>query len=134
MLKKLNKAIGLTTVLSLITLMGFAQEPVSLSKLIERVLTENYQVKIVRNEAKQAANGNTLGNAGFLPTLDVQGTHSSAANNTHQELFNGSVRDGSNAKSKVYIAYVEANWTIFDGFKMFAQRDKLGLLEQIGEM
>ena len=132
MQKKLNKIVVLTALLLAITLKQQAQETTTLSGLIDRVLTENYQVKIVRNEALQAANNNTLGNAGFLPTLDVQGTNSQATNNTHQEMFNGTVRDGEKAKSKTYSAYIEANWTIFDGFKMFAQRDKLSLLEQIG--
>ncbi|HBL74507.1 MAG: hypothetical protein A2W90_20685 [Bacteroidetes bacterium GWF2_42_66] len=132
MQKKLNKIIVLTALLLAIVLKQQAQEPLTLSGLIDRVLTENYQVKMVRNEALQAANNNTLGNAGFLPSLDVQGTTSRATNNTHQEMFNGTVRDGESAQSKVYSAYIEANWTIFDGFKMFAQRDKLSLLEQIG--
>ncbi len=117
---------------SVFSFSGRAQETLSLPQLIDRVLTENYQVKIVRNEALLAANNNTLGNAGFLPTLDIQAANSNAANNTHQELFNGTVRDGDNAKSKTYSAYAEVTWTIFDGFKMFAQRDKLSLLEQIG--
>ena len=134
MLKKTNRTILLAIILFLIGLKGMAQQTVTLSGLIDRVLTENYQIKIVSNEAKQAKNNNTPGNAGFLPTLDIQGTNSKAINNTHQELFNGTVRDGNNAQSKTYSAYVEANWTIFDGFRMFAQHDKLVLLEQIGQM
>jgi outer membrane protein TolC len=109
-----------------------AQEKMDLRSLIDRVLTENYQVKIVRNEALQAANNNTLGNAGFLPTVDLQGTTSKAINNTRQELFNGTIREGEDAETKAYSGYVEANWTIFDGFRMFAMRDKLSLLEQVG--
>lgn len=131
MLKKLNKIVVPTVILLVIVIQMQAQ-PVTLSGLIDLVLTENYQVKIVRNEALQAANNNTLGNAGFLPTVDVQGTKSLATNNTHQELFNGTIRDGEDAKSRAYSAYIEANWTIFDGFKMFAQHDKLSLLEQVG--
>ncbi|MDX9880856.1 MAG: TolC family protein [Prolixibacteraceae bacterium] len=133
MQKKMNKII-LTIFLLMLAGKHQAQEPVSLPILIDRVLTENYQIKIVRNEALQASNNNTLGNAGFLPSVGVQGTTSGATNNTHQELFNGTIRDGEDAKSKVYSTLVEANWTIFDGFRMFAQRDKLSLLEQIGSI
>ncbi|MGD9558173.1 MAG: TolC family protein [Mangrovibacterium sp.] len=109
-----------------------SQEKISLETLVDRVLTENYQVKIVRNEAMQAVNNNTPGNAGFLPSLDVQGTTSRAVNNTRQELFNGTIREGEDAKTKALSGYVEANWTVFDGFRMFAMRDKLSLLEQVG--
>ena len=132
MQKKLNKIILLITAILSVAPEIQAQKETSLSELIDRVLTENYQVKIVRNEAQQAANNNTLGNAGFLPVVDVEGTNSKAVNNTHQELYDGSTRNGENAKTKILSGYVEANWTIFDGFSMFAQHDKLKLLEQVG--
>jgi outer membrane protein TolC len=130
--KKLNRMIIPVVLLLAIASSNQAQEKIDLSTLIDRVLTENYQVKIVRNEVLQAANNNTLGNAGFLPTVDLQGTASKAINNTRQELFNGSIREGEDAETKAYSGYVEANWTIFDGFRMFAMRDKLSLLEQVG--
>lgn len=109
-----------------------AQEKMDLGILIDRVLMENYQVKIVRNEAIQAANNNTPGNAGFLPSVDLQGTTSRAVNNTRQELFNGTIREGEDAQTRAYSGFVEASWTIFDGFRMFAMRDKLSLLQQVG--
>ena len=111
-----------------------AQDIVDLPSLIDRVLTENYQVKIVRNEAQQAVNNNTPGNAGFLPTVDLQGTNSRAWNNTRQQLYSGDVREGNNAETKILNGYIEAAWTVFDGFRMFATRDKLITLEQIGDL
>lgn len=132
MQKNLIKTLILPVLLLAFSLNNQAQQKMGLSELIDHVLAENYQVKIVRNEAQQAANNNTPGNAGFLPTVDIQGTTSRSANNTHQELFDGSTREGENAKSRVISGYIEANWTVFDGFSMFAMRDKLSLLEQIG--
>ncbi len=124
---------AMIVILTLLVVPGMAQEKVDLSTLIDRILTENYQVKIVRNEAAQAANSNTLGNAGFLPVVDVYGTNTRARNNTKQELFTGETREGENAETKVLSGYIEANWTVFDGFRMFATRDKLALLQQAGE-
>jgi outer membrane protein TolC len=132
MRKNLNKIILLAAVCLMVSSNNLAQEVTDLSGLIGRVLSENYQIKIVRNEALQAANNNTLGNAGFLPHVNAEGNNWSATNNTQQELFDGSTRGGDNVKSKVLSGYVEANWTIFDGFRMFGQRDKLSLLEQMG--
>lgn len=132
MLKKLTKIMILLLLFLTFAWDVPAQEKIGLSTLIDRVLTENYQVKIVRNEAKQAANNNTLGNAGFLPVVDIQGTASKAVNNTRQELFNGTTREGEDAQTKSYSGLIEANWTVFDGFRMFAMRDKLGMLEQVG--
>ncbi|MEL7589358.1 MAG: TolC family protein [Prolixibacteraceae bacterium] len=132
MQKNLIKTITLPVLMLAFSLNNQAQQKMALSDLIDRVLTENYQVKIVRNEALQAANDNSLGNAGFLPAVDIQGTTSRAVNNTKQELFNGTTREGEDAQSKVLSGFIEANWTVFDGFRMFAMRDKLSLLEQIG--
>jgi len=132
MQKKLNRMIILSGLLLAVAWDSPAQEKMDLGILIDRVLTENYQVKIVRNEAIQAANNNTLGNAGFLPSVDLQGTTSRAVNNTRQELFNGTIREGEDAQTRAYSGFVEAGWTIFDGFRMFAMRDKLSLLQQVG--
>src|SRR5690606_36005919 len=41
--------------------------------------------------------------------------------------------DRANAKSQVLNAFVELNWTVFDGFKMFATQQKLEDLEQLGQ-
>ncbi|MDR1860192.1 MAG: TolC family protein [Bacteroidales bacterium] len=115
---------------------GGAQDAVprltALNELINMVLEQNYGIRIARNEARQAANDNTLGNAGFLPSVDLQGTASKATNNTRQQMFSGDVREGDNAGSQTLSAYVEATWTVFDGLRMFVMRDKLGLLEQTG--
>jgi hypothetical protein len=100
MKKRTNKIFLLMAFASVFSFSGRAQETLSLPQLIDRVLTENYQVKIVRNEALLAANNNTLGNAGFLPTLDIQATNSNAANNTHQELFNGRCAMATMPKAK----------------------------------
>jgi len=110
----------------------FAQEKFDLAILVDRVLTENYQVKIFRNEEIINQNNNTLGNAGFLPQVSIQGTRSETINNTKQKLFNGTVREGTGAKNTNLNGFVRADWTIFDGFGMFARRDQLGILEDMG--
>ena len=109
----------------------YAQESFDLSALINRVLTENYQVLIVRNEEQIAVNNNTIGNAGFLPSLDFQGTSSQSNNNTRIEFFSGIVRENPSAKSSNLNGYVIMNWTVFDGFRMFARKDQLGLLQEM---
>ena len=110
------------------------QETFDLSALINRVLTENYQVLIVRNQEQIAVNNNTIGNAGFLPTVDIQGTTSQSNNNTRIEFFSGTVRENPSAKSSNLNGYVNMNWTVFDGFRMFAMKDQLEILQEMGEM
>jgi len=108
-----------------------AQEQVyTLPQLIDRVLAENYGIKIVSNQNAIAENNNSLGNAGFLPTVSAEGRQSTNINSVQQVLSSGDVNRGQNAKSSTLSGQVALNWTVFDGFRMFAMRDQLGLLAE----
>ncbi len=109
-----------------------AQDSLVLKALIDKVLIENYSLRISRNQAAMAANNNSLGRAGFLPEVYVEGSQNISTYNTRQELFTGVVREGASARNTALNALVNVNWNIFDGFMMFAQRDKLGYLENLG--
>ena len=95
----------------------------SLQEFINRALENNYQIRIMKNEALVASNNNTAGNAGQLPTVDLEGSASRSYNNTNQQLADGSVREGSNAQSSDISASATANWTVFDGFRVQAKKD-----------
>lgn len=112
----------------------FAQKNDALSLLVERVLNENYGVQLVKINAEIAENNNTAGNAGMLPTVDVQGQQSVSLSSIRQELANGDQNRGDNAQSTNLNGMVALNWTVFDGFRMFAARDQLGLLADLSEL
>lgn len=111
---------------------GFSQETYNLQSLIGRVLEENYQVRIQRNTELISENNNTLGNAGFLPTLDAEGNASLSYSNAKLEFASGDESEGTNAESTNLNALVLLNWTVFDGFKMFAKKQQLNMLEELG--
>ena len=50
---------------------GKAQESYSLDRLVGELLESNYGIKILRNEAVIAANNNNIGNAGYLPDINI---------------------------------------------------------------
>ncbi|MFW5706503.1 MAG: TolC family protein [Bacteroidota bacterium] len=118
----------------LLTTVGVSQQYMSLRQLVDRALEENYQLQIVRNQEQMAANNNTLGNAGFLPGINIRADQIWGIQNTEQQFFNGESRSGDNARSSRQDAVIELDWTIFDGFSMFAQRQKLIALQQLGEV
>lgn len=106
----------------------------SLQEIINRTLEENYNILIERNDAEIAANNNTLGNAGLLPTIDLNGNASRSYNNTLQKFADGTIREGTNAKVTNYGASALANWTVFDGFRVHARFDELESLQRLGEV
>lgn len=106
----------------------------SLQELIYVALQNNYQIRITKNEAQMASNNNTLGNAGALPTATVNGGYSNSFNNTRQQFADGTLREGNNAKNTNLNMAALANWTVFNGFSVFAKHDQLGYLEELGQL
>lgn len=106
----------------------------NLDELIQIALSGNYQIRIVRNEALMSENANTIGNSGQLPTLTLNGGTAMASNNTRQEFADGSFREGNNAGNSNLNFSILANWTAFDGFAVYAQKDRLEYLEKSGKL
>jgi outer membrane protein len=112
----------------------FAQERLTLQEAITIALKNNYDIKLVSNELAIAHNNANLGNAGILPA--VAGTFSTGGSrqNSVQTQASGTERviDGAISTNMRY--GVGLDWTIFDGFRMFATYDKLRTLEKQGEV
>lgn len=106
----------------------------TLKEMINTALANNYQLNIIKNEAQMAINNNVIGNTGALPTVNLNGTYSNSFNNTKQEFADGSVREGSNAKNTNLNVAAMANWTVFNGFSVYAKRSQLGYLEELGQI
>ena len=110
----------------------FGQDLLTLEQAIETALKNNYSISVARLQANIAENNNNIGNAGFLPTLSLNGSASSSSNNTVQEFSTGASVNRTGALSSSLIGGVALNWTIFDGLKMFATKEKLNELEEQG--
>jgi outer membrane protein len=130
--KKIYKSLIVMIVCGCLPAIG--QENVSLKELIRLTLQENYQLQIVKNQQQMAENLNTPGNAGFLPEIGIAAERSWEIMTSESNLYTGITRSGTNAQSTRFNALVEMDWTIFDGFGMFAHRDRLSHLAKIGEL
>lgn len=109
--------------------------PVSLDGLIEKGLQHNYQIRIARNEQQISDNNATPGNAGMLPTLDVNGTFGGTEYNNTQFPADGSAATKTSGVSNSNLsAAVNLNWTLFDGFNIQANYAKLKELQQAGAL
>ncbi|MCB9081086.1 MAG: TolC family protein [Lewinellaceae bacterium] len=93
-------------------------------------LERNYGVQLLRNEEQIASNNNTPGRAGMLPTVSTTGTASYSLTTTEQRFFSGDTRGGSGVGNLNTRLSLDVNWTAFDGFRMYVERDRLGLLER----
>ena len=121
MLKKINVGL-LVFVLSAVS--GFGQDE-SLKALLETALQNNYGIRLARVNQEMAENQNTWGNAGFAPRVFMEGDYQQSIRESEQEFVSGGTQEVSGGKSDNLGASVGVEWTVFDGFKMFAERDKL---------
>ena len=130
---KLNKIFLILISFVFFNLPSFGQGTLTLQDVIEITLSNNFSISIARNESKIAENNSTIGNAGFLPTLDATGSYVKSQSDTKQEYFDGRTIDKTGAKSSNLNVGLNLNWTIFDGFGMFANISMLKELRRIGE-
>ncbi len=104
----------------------------SYEEAIAQALKNNYNILIAKNDADIAAIENHLGNAGFLPKVDFNSTGNIANNRSRQEFSNGQSVNKNGVISKNFTAGTYVSYTLFDGFRMFATKERLDLLEQQG--
>lgn len=102
--------------------------------VIETALKNNFDIQIAKNNATIAETENTYGNAGFLPRVDLNASGTIANNATKQEFSSGLTVDKGGVSSNNVSAGVYLTWTIFDGLKMFATKQRLELLEESGQL
>ena len=111
-----------------------AQQHYTLKSCLETGLEKNYSIRMVRNEEQISKNNATLGNAGYLPTLDLSAGFNGNINDTETETRSTGEKTKTNGVfDKTLNAGLNLNWTIFDGFKIQANYARLKELEQQGE-
>ena len=111
-----------------------AQQHFTLKSCLEIGLEKNYSLRIVRNEEQVSQNNATLGNAGYLPTLDLSAKYSGNLDDTESTTRNtGEKTKTTGVFDQTMNAGLNLNWTLFDGFKIQASYERLKELERQGE-
>ena len=110
------------------------QERYSLKQCIEIGLERNYSIRIIQNEATIASNNATLGNAGYLPSLELSGGFNGSIYDNTYDYKDGTSEKISGSNSETSNIGLNMNWTIFDGFNIQAEHNKLRELQQMGEL
>lgn len=111
-----------------------AQQILTLEEAIQQGITKQYSVQISRQKERIAANENSLGNAGFLPTLTGTANKNYTISGLDQSFFGGVrpplVQSGVNSNSSN--AGLAMAWTLYDGQGMFVLRDRFKELQNLG--
>jgi outer membrane protein TolC len=111
-----------------------AQQMLTLEEAIQQGITKQYSIQISRQRERIAANENSLGNAGFLPTISGTASKNYTVSGLDQSFFGGLrpplVQTGVRSNSSN--AGLAMAWTLYDGQGMFVLRDRFKELQNLG--
>lgn len=113
----------------------YAQQAFDLQTCLETGLHHNYSIKISKNEEQITKNNATRANAGFLPTLDLSGGYRGTIDDTEITVrsTNEKIKDNGVFDQTMNVG-LALNWTIFDGFRITTNYQRLKELERQGEI
>ena len=131
----MNRLKTTLTVLCLFSVFSsFAQEMYDLRRCLETGLDRNYEIRIVRNEQTISDNNTTIGNAGYLPSLDLNAGYSGTLNDIESVQRDGTTSKKTDVFNQNANAGLNLGWTIFDGFQMQTNYNRLKEFKQMGEL
>ena len=107
-------------------------ETLTIEQAIRQALNRNYGIRLARMEADIARNNNTAGIAGQLPRISTTWANQISFNNSELEFFSGEIRSATLARNTQVVGNVMADWTIYDGMRMYAAKNRLEELQKLG--
>lgn len=111
-----------------------AQQIYTLKSCLEEGLQNNYSLRITHNEEQISKNNATLGNAGYLPTLDLSAGYKGTVDNTEaKSRETGETTRNTGVFDQTIDVGLNLNWTLFDGFNISTNYKILKELERQGE-
>ena len=111
-----------------------AQNKLTVEQAIYATIENNFDIQLLRNDSISYAIDKAYARAAFLPRVNATTGLVYNNNNQKQQLADGSKRQSKGVRSNNLNGSVQLNWTVFDGFKMFATRDKLSQFVSLGEL
>ena len=114
---------------SLLTGIAFGQtdsasNQLTVDEAVQLALEQNYNIRVEAKEAEISANNVYPGNAGLLPTVQLQGGYQYSVNDLDLQIANFSNGErtvqsvgGENAATEVYQTSVGISYVLFDGFR-----------------
>ena len=123
-----NKLLYLPIMLLVLMANILPQEMLTLDDALALAKKNNRYLKIAQNNENIAGNNFHIGNAGFLPTVDLSGS----AIYNDQELNNSGIK--TTTKSTTNSANISASYTLFDGLSRFYTYNKLETTAENGKL
>ena len=125
MTRMINMRIYWLLVLLLIADGASAQSVFTLEDALRQAEAQNYDIRIAQNNVAIAKADYSIGNAGFLPSLDASAGYNGTLSNTDQSFLSGQMNEVNGALTTRTSAAVNLNWSLFEGLGRNATLDRL---------
>jgi len=119
----------LTSVLFMVSFVFASSKEMTVEDAIRLGLRNNYDIQIARNTAEIAVNNKGKGISNFLPVID---TNSELRYDNTNESTSSPTSFGDSV-TRTSDTYLSLTWTLFDGFRMFADKKRYDQLALSGE-
>ncbi len=110
---------------------GQVPQSMNLPNAVQLAVEHNLQIKLARAESDAAQLVNHAGEAGFLPEFNLIMEANESNQDINLTFFSGENITRENAKSQALRSAARVDWTLFDGMRMFATRDRLNAMEEM---
>ncbi|MBC5991887.1 TolC family protein [Pontibacter cellulosilyticus] len=138
-MKRLDVFIGF--ILLLVNTSAFSQvrdtlQVLTLEEAILEALAQNHNIRISRIEAAISENNVTLGNAGLLPSLFLEGSYTKSIRDVKTSFINPQIEsiNRQNAASSTVNGAAVLSYNIFNGLGSYYQFNSLQNLSRIGDV
>ncbi len=120
--------------LLLLPFSGVGQPVISLKNAIDTTLLNSFDIRIAGNNVEISKINNSIGVAGGLPTINANISDNQSVTNVNQKLNSGTEIKKSSASGNTMTSSVTAGMVLFNGFKVFATKERLGHLQKQNEL
>lgn len=109
-----------------------SMQPLTLQQCVRLGMEKNYNIQIQQSNQHILDNNATVGNAGYLPRVDASGGYSGSLTNTTTKNDDDTKEVNKGVNNTQANAGLNMNWTVFDGFAIQTNYEKLKELQSMG--
>ncbi len=113
---------------------GQSQPLLKIDEAIATALENNFEIRLAKNDSAAAALDYQYRNMALLPRLTVNSGFVLNNNDQYQRFTDGAIRQRKGIRSENLNAAVALNWTLFNGGRLYAARDRVTALLELGTL